>query len=86
MGKNIEPRPSYLAADNAKYSLGVNRGPLATVGDGDAKLEPVASAGGVSLATTNRTMKEKLLHHWKRFWFLYLVGNVILLAIMLPIL
>lgn len=85
MGKNLEGRPSYLASDSAKHSLGLNRGPLATTLDGDASLKQVESAGGVSLATS-RPLKDKLLRHWKRFWFLYLVGNVILLAILLPIL
>jgi hypothetical protein len=83
MGKNTDDRPAYLSADDAKYSLGVHRGPLTPVDD--SKLEQVQSAGGISLAT-NRTKKEKFARHWKRFWCCYLVGNVIFLAIFLPIL
>lgn len=84
MGKNRDDRPPYLSSDDAKYSLGVHRGPL--VGGEEPKLEQVESAGGLSLATTHRTRKEKLKQHWKRFWFLYLIGNIIFLAIFLPIL
>jgi hypothetical protein len=85
MGKNTDDRPAYLSSDDAKYSLGVHRGPLAPVGGDDPKLEPVQSAGGISLAT-NRSRKEKFARHWKRFWCCYLIGNVIFLAIFLPVL
>ncbi|KAJ5593976.1 uncharacterized protein N7459_000184 [Penicillium hispanicum] len=90
MGKKLDDRPAYLSSDDAKYSLGVHRGPLAAVndnGDGEKgnKLEQIESAGGLSLATTSRTRKEKLARHWKRFWCCYLIGNVIFLAIFLPV-
>ncbi|KAJ5965789.1 hypothetical protein N7481_012503 [Penicillium waksmanii] len=85
MGKTEDDRPAYLSADDAKYSLGVHRGPLPPAGlDDTAKLEQVESAGGLSLATT-RTRKERLSRHWKRFWCCYLIGNVIFLAIFLPV-
>lgn len=86
MGKQIVDRPAYLSSDDAKYSVGLHRGPLPPDGlDESSKLEQVESAGGRSLATT-RTRKQKLAAHWKRFWCLYLVGNVIFLAIFLPVL
>lgn len=86
MGKNRDNRPPYLSSDDAKYSLGVHRGPLVGQGE-ETKLEQVESAGGLSLVTTtNRTRKEKLKRHWRRFWCLYLIGNIIFLAIFLPIL
>jgi len=84
MGKTIDDRPAYLSSDDAKYSLGVHRGPLATAVD-DPKLEKVETSGGLSLATT-QTRKEKFARHWKRFWCCYLIGNVIFLAIFLPVL
>ncbi|KAJ5917866.1 hypothetical protein N7454_010241 [Penicillium verhagenii] len=86
MGKTIDDRPAYLSSDDAKYSLGVHRGPLATIvglEDG-TKLEKVDTAGGLSLAT-NQTRKAKFARHWKRFWCCYLIGNVIFLAIFLPV-
>ena len=87
MGKVTDDRPAYLSSDNAKYSLGVHRGPLAPASlDGSSKLEHVESAGGLSLATTNRTRKAAFARHWKRFWCCYLIGNVIFLAIFLPVL
>ncbi|OOQ84520.1 hypothetical protein PEBR_29860 [Penicillium brasilianum] len=86
MGKKVlDDRPAYLSSDNAKYSLGVHRGPLPTGNDEVTKLEQVESVGGVSLATTHRTRKQKMARHWKRFWCCYLVGNIIFLAILLPI-
>lgn len=86
MGKNLDDRPAYLSSDDAKYSLGVHRGPLLGAHDEGSKLEQVESAGGVSLATTHRTAKQKIARHWKRFWCCYLIGNIIFLAVFLPIL
>lgn len=85
MGKNTDDRPAYLTSDDAKYSLGVHRGPLVPDGVDGAKLEKVETAGGLSLATT-QTRREKFARHWKRFWCCYLIGNVIFLAIFLPVL
>ena len=87
MGKTTDDRPSYLSSDEAKYSLGVHRGPLPAKGvDESSQLEQVGSAGGLSLETRQLKRSEKLKRHWKRFWCCYLVGNVIFLAIFLPIL
>lgn len=69
-----------------KYVLGANnRGPLLTPGDGGSGLEKLDSAGGRSLTRTP-TRTEKFRRHWKRFWLFYCIGNVIFLAIFLPIL
>jgi hypothetical protein len=84
MGKKMQDdRPAYLSSDEAKFSLGVHRGPLAS---GQSEVEHVESVGGISLSITNQTRKQKLARHWKRFWCCYLVGNVIFLAIFLPVL
>lgn len=64
--------------------IGANRGPFLTnepSNDG-AELE---KAEGLSLTTTPKG-KEKFGRHWKRYWFVYMVGNTIFLAIFLPIL
>ncbi|KAJ5716263.1 hypothetical protein N7493_008174 [Penicillium malachiteum] len=85
MGKNTDDRPAYLSSEDAKFSLGVHRGPLVPAGIEDgSKLEKVGTAGGLSLATT-QTRKQRLARHWKRFWFCYCIGNVIFLAIFLPV-
>lgn len=66
--------------------LGANRGPLLTSEPSTGvDLEKTESAGGMSL-TSQPTGKEKFRRHWKRFWFVYSVGNIIFLAIILPIL
>jgi len=87
MGKTTDDRPAYLTSDDAKYSLGVHRGPMLAKGLNESPgLEQVESAGGLSLQTRERTRKEKLARHWKRFWCIYLFANIIFLAIFLPIL
>ena len=69
-----------------KRMLGANRGPLLTAGDdGLQGLEKVESSGGLSLHRTP-TRTERLRRHWKRFWLIYCIGNVIFLAIFLPVL
>lgn len=63
--------------------LGANRGPLLTSEPATSvDLEKTESAGGMSLVNKGPWLRR----HWKRFWFVYSVGNVILLAILLPIL
>lgn len=85
--KNLDDRPAYLTADDAKYSLGVHRGPLPPAGlDESSQLEHVESAGGLSLVKKERKKKEKFAQHWKRFWCCYLFLNIIFLAIFLPVL
>jgi hypothetical protein len=49
-------------------------------------LEQAESARGLSLQLQERTRKEKLARHWKRFWCIYLFTNIIFLAIFLPVL
>lgn len=87
MHKKIQDdRPAYLSSDEAKFSLGVHRGPLVSDHYETSEVEHVESLGGISLATTKKTRKQRLARHWKRFWCCYLVGNITFLAIFLPIL
>ncbi|KAJ5376276.1 hypothetical protein N7509_013162 [Penicillium cosmopolitanum] len=74
-----------MSPTEGKHILGANRGPLLTPGDDSSQgLEKVESSGGLSLHRTP-TRTEKLRRHWKRFWLIYCVGNVIFLAILLPV-
>ena len=79
--------PAYLKSKTAKYALGIHRGflPPEDVDPEDASVvdEPKKT---ISLERTPTTATQKLKRHWRRFWCLYCVGNVILLAIILPIL
>lgn len=66
--------------------LGANRGPFLTdegVAPG-ADLEKTNTAGGMSLIA-KPTFKEKLRRHWKRYWFILQIGNIIFLAWFLPV-
>ena len=69
--------------------VGRHRGPFLTPGDPEDQaqlnLTKTESAGGLSLTRTP-TGKQKLMRHWKRFWFFYCIGNIVFLAIFLPIL
>ncbi|KAI1836428.1 hypothetical protein DTO006G1_2637 [Penicillium roqueforti] len=84
MGKNTDT-PAYLTSDDAKYTLGIHRGPLISKGDEGAQLAHVESAGGLSLETRKLKRSEKFQRHWKRFWCLHLLVTVIFLAIFLPV-
>ncbi|KAJ6018619.1 hypothetical protein N7499_010189 [Penicillium canescens] len=82
----MSDRPAYLSSDDAKYSLGIHRGPLFSKNvDEGSKLAQVESAGGLSLATRELNRKEKFARHWKRFWCLHLFVTIIFLAIFLPV-
>lgn len=86
MGKNTDT-PAYLTSDDAKYTLGIHRGPLISKGDDEgAQLAHVESAGGLSLETRKLKRTEKFQRHWKRFWCLHLLVTIIFLAIFLPVL
>ncbi|KAJ5145355.1 hypothetical protein N7448_002747 [Penicillium atrosanguineum] len=78
-----------MPGKEGKFVLGSNRGPLLTSNAENqfsaSELEKIESAGGLSLHKVP-TRKEKLQRHWKRFWLFYCIGNVIFLAIFLPIL
>jgi hypothetical protein len=81
--------PTYLTSDNARYTLGIHRGPLVHKNAESAQLEQLAqveSAGGLSLQTRQLKKREKFQRHWKRFWCLHLFVTIIFLAILLPIL
>ncbi|KAK9854245.1 hypothetical protein MYU51_004107 [Penicillium brevicompactum] len=84
MGKT-DDRPAYLSSDDAKYSLGIHRGPLVSKNDNGAQLAQVESAGGLSLETRKLKASEKFQRHWKRFWCLHLFVTIIFLAIFLPV-
>ncbi|KAJ5557969.1 hypothetical protein N7535_009462 [Penicillium sp. DV-2018c] len=66
-----------------KYIIGGNRGFLNPNPTPDelAELEKIGSS--VSVSTNPK--KDKFRRHCRRFWFVYLIGNVIFLAILLPI-
>ncbi|OQD96532.1 hypothetical protein PENSOL_c015G06981 [Penicillium solitum] len=85
MGKSTDT-PAYLTSDDAKYTLGIHRGPLISKGDDEgAQLAHVESAGGLSLETRKLKRTEKFQRHWKRFWCLHLLVTIIFLAIFLPV-
>ncbi|KAJ5880598.1 uncharacterized protein N7473_011651 [Penicillium subrubescens] len=66
------------------FVIGAHRGPLFSRQEEDEGLAKTESASGISLTKTP-TRGEKWRRHWRRFWLVYLVGNVIFLAILLPI-
>lgn len=82
--------PAYLQSNDAKHALGANRGPMPAhdVDDADAEsaYDHLEDGKGLSLEKTQTTASQKVVKHWKRFWCCYLVGNIIFLAIFLPIL
>ncbi|KAJ5712350.1 hypothetical protein N7493_008818 [Penicillium malachiteum] len=73
-----------MSSKGLKYILGTNRGPLLTPGDASEN-QGLEKAGGLSLVKTP-TRTQRVRRHWKRFWCVYCLGNVIFLAIFLPIL
>ncbi|KAJ5638863.1 hypothetical protein N7528_001253 [Penicillium herquei] len=73
-----------MSLKGLKYILGTNRGPLLTPGDASEN-QGLEKAGGLSLVKTP-TRTQRVRRHWKRFWCVYCLGNVIFLAIFLPIL
>jgi hypothetical protein len=68
-----------MALGTGKYIIGGNRG-LLKESDESGKLEKVGS----SLSSTSK--KNKFRRHCRRFWCIYLIANVIFLAIFLPVL
>lgn len=74
-----------MAKTKKDYVIGAHRGPLFSTNKDDERLAKTESAGGLSLTKTP-TRGERWRRHWRRFWLVYLVGNVIFLAILLPIL
>jgi hypothetical protein len=63
-----------------KYIIGGNRGLINPEPDDLAKLEKVESS------VSSNTKKNRFRRHCRRFWCIYLIANVIFLAILLPIL
>ncbi|KAJ6098523.1 hypothetical protein N7467_000058 [Penicillium canescens] len=68
-----------MAKEEDKYIIGGNRGLLHPGPDDLAKLEQIESS------TRSATRKDKFRRHCRRFWLCYFIGNVIFLAIFLPI-
>ncbi|KAJ5951618.1 uncharacterized protein N7479_010031 [Penicillium vulpinum] len=62
-----------------KYIIGANRQLLIPESDESGKLEKVGS----SVSSTSK--KNKFRQHCRRFWCIYLIANVIFLAIFLPV-
>lgn len=81
--------PAYLQSKEAKYALGTHRGFLPRE---DVDPESGSHILGeepkktISLEKRPTTVWQKIKRHWRRFWCLYMVFNVILLVIILPIL
>ncbi|KAJ5160595.1 uncharacterized protein N7482_007599 [Penicillium canariense] len=73
-----------MSKAEGNFVLGSNRGAWFSKSEDDEGLFKTESASGVSLAKM-LTRTEKLRRHWRRFWLVYLVGNVVFLAIFLPI-
>ncbi|KAJ5232475.1 hypothetical protein N7468_005431 [Penicillium chermesinum] len=75
-----------MPSKESKFVVGKPWGPFLTPGDPDDQwaLTKTKSAGGLSLSRTPSTT-QRIKRHWKRFWFVYCVGNVIFLAIFLPV-
>lgn len=69
-----------MAKEADKYIIGGNRGLLHPGPDDLAKLEQIESS------TRSATKKDKFRRHCRRFWLCYSIGNVIFLAIFLPVL
>ncbi|OGE49874.1 hypothetical protein PENARI_c019G06370 [Penicillium arizonense] len=68
-----------MAKEEDKYIIGGNRGLLHPGPDDLAKLEQIESS------TRSATRKDKFRRHCRRFWLCYFIGNVIFLAIFLPV-
>ncbi|KAK4866769.1 hypothetical protein LT330_007932 [Penicillium expansum] len=68
-----------MALAIGKYIIRGNRGPLNPESDETAKLEKVGS----SVSSTSK--KNEFRRHCKRFWCIYLIANMIFLAIFLPV-
>ncbi|KAJ6071083.1 hypothetical protein N7499_009097 [Penicillium canescens] len=68
-----------MAKEEDKYIIGGNRGLLYPGPDDLAKLEQIESS------TRSATRKDKFRRHCRRFWLCYFIGNVIFLAIFLPV-
>ena len=79
----MDEKKTYLTSKEAKYALGIHRGPLPTEG---LEIEHVETAHSISLEPVKRTRSQTLRRHWARFWCCYAFWGIIFLAIFLPIL
>ncbi|GLA64982.1 hypothetical protein AtubIFM54640_006716 [Aspergillus tubingensis] len=78
----MDEKKTYLTSKEAKYALGIHRGPLPTEG---LEIEHVETAHSISLEPVKRTRSQTLRRHWARFWCCYAFWGIIFLAIFLPI-
>ncbi|KAJ5927654.1 hypothetical protein N7516_009427 [Penicillium verrucosum] len=67
-----------MALGIGKYTIGANRGLLKPESDESERLEKVESV-------TSTSKKNRFRRHCRRFWCIYLIANVIFLAIFLPV-
>ena len=68
-----------MALSIGKYTIGANRGLLKPESDESERLEKVESV-------TSTSKKNRFRRHCRQFWCIYLIVNVIFLAIFLPVL
>ncbi|GAD93902.1 conserved hypothetical protein [Paecilomyces variotii No. 5] len=85
--KKVDEKPSYLKGKEARNAIGANRGPLG-VGDSvsEINVEHVESADSEASKEEKKKKKGGCMFHMRRFWFVWLVGLIILGAVALPIL
>ncbi|KOS45630.1 hypothetical protein ACN38_g3480 [Penicillium nordicum] len=67
-----------MALSIGKYTIGANRGLLKPESDESERLEKVESV-------TSTSKKNRFRRHCRQFWCIYLIVNVIFLAIFLPV-
>lgn len=81
--------PAYLKEKAGRNALGVHRGPMPqhdmTDEEAESAFAHLEEAKGLTLER-QQTISQKVSKHWKRFWCCYLVGNILFLAVFLPIL
>ncbi|KAJ6140378.1 hypothetical protein N7471_006864 [Penicillium samsonianum] len=68
-----------MALGMGKYIIGGNRGLLSPESDESGKLEKVGSS------VSSNSKRNRFRRHCRRFWCVYLIANVIFLAILLPV-
>jgi hypothetical protein len=80
-GKGVDEVDVVNVSKDAKAKVVADD--ILTIPDRSVSIEHVER---LSIPPTPLTKKQKLKKHWKRFWFCYLVGGFVFLAIFLPLL